>query len=40
MRWAGLVAQMQEKRVWGFGWETEGKKHLEHLGMDGMIILK
>jgi hypothetical protein len=42
MRWAGNVARMGERRdvykvLVG---KPEGKNHLEHLGVDGRIILK
>jgi hypothetical protein len=30
----------QERCIQGFGGETEGKNHLEDIGIDGNIILK
>ena len=32
--------ERQERRAQGFGRETEGRNHLEDLGIDGRIILK
>jgi len=42
MRWHGLwhIYRGEEGFIQGFAGETEGKNHLEKLGIAGRIILK